>query len=263
MKTNWRVPIAAIATGCILLAVSCKKSETTPSTAANSPYNMYMTDAPGPYQAVNVNITGAAVYSGGVWQNLNVNAGTYNLINLTDGKDTLIASGMVSAGAITQVRLTLAATGNTVVVSGVSYPLAFTSTNQAGLTLTVNSQANTGSTNGITLDFDAGLSVQYNGNSTYNLKPVLRSVIPAVTGTVSGKVSPSTAEASIMVSNPLDTAFSFSSMLSGGFMVQGVAAGNYTITITPAPPYAIKTITNVSVGPGTVTSLGTISLSGD
>lgn len=262
MKTTLKISAAALMAGCLIFTAACKKSESgSPSTSANAPYNMYMTDAPAPYSAVNVNITGAAVYSGGVWQNLNVNAGTYNLLNLCNGKDTLLASGTVAAGAVTQVKLMLAASGHTVVVGGVTYPLSLSSSDEAGLVLNVNAQANAGANNSITIDFDAGASVVATGNSTYKLKPLLRSIVPAVTGDIKGTISPASAEAVIVASNSMpDSAFSFSSVLTGNFMVQGLAAGTYTVTIIPNPPFAIKTYTGVQVSQGSVSSLGTVSL---
>src|ERR1700741_3251332 len=101
MKTNAKTIAAAFLFGCAAFSVSCKKNDSNnPSTAQTAPYNMYMTDAPAAqYSAVYVNITGAQVYSGGTWTSLNINAGTYNLLNLTNGKDTLIASGNVVTGA--------------------------------------------------------------------------------------------------------------------------------------------------------------------
>jgi hypothetical protein len=196
-----------------------------------------------------------------VWENLNVNAGTYNLLTLCNGKDTLLASGMVSAGAIAQVRLLLAASGHSVVVSGVAYPLSLSASDEAGLTLAVQSQtASSGTTTNTIIDFDAGLSVVYTGNSTYKLKPILRSVIPTVTGDVKGTLSPATVEAAVLVSSALDSAYSFSSTFNGEFTVQGLASGTYNVTIIPAPPYAIKTYAGIMVTAGSVSSMGTISL---
>jgi hypothetical protein len=262
MKTNAKTIVAAITLGCAILAVSCKKNETTnPSSAQTAPYSMYMTDAPSQYEAVNINITGVEVYAGGAWENLNVIAGTYNLLTLCNGKDTLIASGMVTPGAVTQVRLLLGASGHSVVVSGVSYPLALNATDEAGLTLTIQSQtAASGTTTITTVDFDAGLSVVYTGNNTYKLKPVLRRVIPTVTGDIKGTISPTTAEAAILVSSALDSAYSFSSTFNGEFTVQGLASGTYNVTILPAPPYAIKTYSGIIVTNGSATSMGSISL---
>ena len=209
MKTNIKIiSAAAIAALCLTFTVSCKKSESTSTNAQTAPYNMYMTDSPGDYQAVNVNITGAMVYSAGVWSNLNVNAGIYNLLSLSNGKDTLIASGMISTGLVTQVKLILGATGNTVTSGGVTYPLATSLALQTGLTLNVNSQVSAGSANSIKLDFDAGKSIIYNGNSTFLLKPVLRTVITA-NGSIKGAISPASTETAVLaISAYSDSAFS-------------------------------------------------------
>ena len=81
-----------------LFFTACKKDDTTTPTSAggNTQYNMYMIDAPGDYQQVNVNIISAEVNSSvSGWLTLGIHPGVYNLLSLTNGKYILLATGIV------------------------------------------------------------------------------------------------------------------------------------------------------------------------
>jgi len=280
MRTNvnkW-VFFAAIATGITLFAGSCKK-EMSSNPASTTSYNLYMTDSPADYQAVNVNITGAEIHSDvSGWVKLNVKAGIYNLLSLANGKDTLIATGKVAVGHVSQIRLFVASGGNSVVINNVSYPLEVPSGMESGIKLQVNSELVSGTTYNFTIDFDAGMSVVPLGNGTYLLKPVIRP-ITFTTGTIKGTVSPEMARAAIVAF--LTTGTSDSAETSGefwerdtavsfafgdgddrddGFRIRGLEGGLYTVIVVPLPPFSTSTFTNVSVTEGQVTDMGTITL---
>src|SRR5688572_547132 len=113
---------------------SCKKT-TTPSTA---PYQVRMTDAPGPYSAVYVDIQGVEISGkNGKTVTLNVNKGIYDLIRFSNGMDTLIASANVEVTEVQQIRLILGQ-NNSVVYDSVTYPLSTPSADQSGLKLQVH-----------------------------------------------------------------------------------------------------------------------------
>jgi hypothetical protein len=260
MKTNVNI-ITAILVACgLMLSVSCKKTEETPSAQTTS-YNMYMTDSPGDYQAVYVDIIGAQVNSDiSGWTNLNVKAGIYNLLSLSNGKDTLLATGSVAVGTASQIRLILGPTGNTVVVNGASYPLLTPSAQQSGLKLDIHAQFVSGVQYSILLDFDAGMSVVATGNGSYILKPVIRAVVSPVNGSISGHINPVSADAAIIaISANSDSAVSYSSFITGSFMVQGLAAGTYKVVIIPKSPFTATSYFDVIVNQGSVTDMGSIT----
>ena len=262
MKTNGKTQMAmfvALAAAAAMFT-SCKKDNNNMTTSSPGTYNMYMTDAPANYQQVNVNIVGAEVNSGtSGWIALKVNAGIYNLLNFSNGKDTLIASGQVSGSTVTQVRLLLGSTGNTVMVNNTLYPLQTPSADQSGLKVDVSSNMSGTASNTVVLDFDAGMSVVATGSGSYILKPVIRADIAPANGSIQGTISPLGSPSTIIAING-DSASTFSSTLTGGFMVQGLASGTYTVVILPPPPYTIKTVTGVNVTSGQATSMGTITL---
>lgn len=284
MRTNAKIGtvVTVLALGSMMFVSSCKKDNMGGAPGA-APYNMYMTDAPAAaYQQVNVNIVGAEVHSDvSGWVKLNVHTGIYNLLTLSNGKDTLLASGNVAAGNVSQIRLIIGSTGNTVMVNGAIYPLVTPSAQETGIKLNVNSSVVTGVTYNITIDFDAGMSVVAEGNGTYSLKPVIRAVVsPSTSGTIRGAISPSVSQATIIaVSSDLgaasvqademwnenemivtDSASSFSLTGSGNFEVRGLAAGNYQVTISPLPPLTAITVSNITVASGQVTEMGTVML---
>ena len=162
---------------------ACKKNKTD-----TTPVNVRMTDAPGNFQQVNVDITGVEFkINNGATVSLNVHSGVYNLLDFVNGIDTLIASADVPSGSLSQVRLILG-TNNTVKVDGVVYPLSTPSAMQSGLKLNVNSTLIAGVVYNLLLDFDANQSVVLTGNGEYQLKPVIRTVSVATSGSIHGSV---------------------------------------------------------------------------
>src|SRR5581483_8226790 len=96
----------------VLLLVSCRKSNnTTPAVqpGAPTPYDIRMTDAPGPYSAVNVDIQGIEITGNNEKDvlSLSVNKGIYNLLDFAGGKDTLIGSSLLHTPQVSQIRFIL------------------------------------------------------------------------------------------------------------------------------------------------------------
>jgi hypothetical protein len=261
MKTNIKIAATAIAAFSLLFLTMCKKTEPG-SSGPNSNYNVYMTDSPGDYQEVNVNITGVEINTGANgWTALNVNAGIYNLLTLCNGKDILLATGSISASVISQIRLTIGSTGNTIKVNNTIYPLVIPSGSQSGLKVVVNGQLSSDNNYTIALDFDAGMSIVATGSGTYILKPVIRAiVVPTASGSIKGTISPAGAEAAVFAITGPDSASTYSSIVSGNFMIQGLASGTYKVVVMPMSPFSIATYSNIAVSSGSVTSMGTITV---
>ncbi len=169
-----------------LLLNSCKKE------TQDSVYNycVRMTDAPGPYNAVYIDLQGVEITgNGGHAVLLNVNAGIYNLLDFSNGIDTLIAVGTLEDADVQQIRLILGP-NNTVVVDGVSHPLSTPSADQSGLKLQVHQTLVAGVIYTVLLDFDANKSIIELGNGNYKLKPVIRTIETAISGAIKGKITP-------------------------------------------------------------------------
>lgn len=105
----------------LIIMTACGKDENSSGTAYLA---IRLTDAPANYDEVNVEIIGIEVTgSAANTISLDVTPGVYNLLDFTGGVDTLIANGGVPAGKLQQVRLILG-TSNSIVVDGITYPLA-------------------------------------------------------------------------------------------------------------------------------------------
>jgi Domain of unknown function (DUF4382) len=136
--------------------------------------NIKLTDGPADYQEVNIDLKGVQVNfrdDTTSWISLSTKMGIYNLLQLQNGLDTLIAEASLPAGTINEVRLMLG-DNNSIKVNDASFPLAVPSGAESGLKIKVNKPLETFQT--LTVDFDAGLSVNQIDTSTYTLRPVLK-----------------------------------------------------------------------------------------
>ncbi len=226
----------------------------------NYSYNVRLTDAPGPYDKVNIDIQGVEVTGkNGQTVLLNTTSGIYNLLDYSNGINTLIATSVITDSQVGQIRLILGS-NNSVVVGGVSYPLSTPSAEQSGLKLQINQTLQADIQNEILLDFDANLSVNQTGNGTYKLKPVVRTVVTAISGIISGSITQVGSLAVVSATSATDVVYTSNVNLAGQFQILGLPAGVYTFTVTPLLPFLPITRTNVVVVAGASTNLGVLAL---
>jgi len=157
-----------------LFVSSCNKDEGTGS------LTIQMTDAPGDYDSVNVEVEQVMVHVSNTgngssgWVNLQTNAGIYNLLELqNDISVVLVNNNLLPVGDIQQMRLILGENNN-VVVEGISFPLELSSQANTGLKFNVNASVANGDLLEILIDFDADQSIVIEGNGTYRLQPVIK-----------------------------------------------------------------------------------------
>lgn len=240
----------------LLTMNACKKDSSSGSTT----YSVRMTDGPGPYNAVFIDLKGVEVIgTDGSTVMLNVNAGIYNLLNFSNGVDTLIASGGLTVSGVQQIRLILG-TNNSVLVNNVSYPLSTPSADQSGLKLQVNQTLQAGVDYMVLLDFDANKSIVDEGNGTYRLKPVIRTIDAAISGSIKGTITPVGTVAFVTATSASSISYASSVTSAGNFMLKGLSAGTYTVIVTPALPLSPVTKTNIVVTTGVTADLGKIAL---
>lgn len=243
----------------VFLFFSCGKTNETTSFM-----EVRLTDAPGDYEEVNIDVQGVQVNSGsedGGWKSLEVNKGVYDILKLTNGLDTLLGKIELPAGRVSQVRLILG-NNNSLKINGQVMALSTPSAQQSGLKLQVKADLLDGITYKLLLDFDAARSIVKAGSSgKYNLKPVIRTIVEAESGAIKGIVSPvdaSPAVYAIVGTDTLGTAFA--DQTTGKFLIKGLTGGTYKITFAPKTGYLGAIKESVSVTKGSVTDLGTITI---
>lgn len=253
-----KIQIYLLAFVMIAFATSCRKEN--PNTPAGStPVKVWLTDAPGNFQQVNVDIIGVEFKNdSGTTVNLNVNAGIYNLLDFTNGIDTLIATGNFPSGILSQVRLILGP-NNSVMVDSVLYPLTTPSAQQSGLKINVHDTLLPGVAYYLLLDFDASKSIVLTGNGKYLLKPVIQASNLAASGSIHGTVITSAALPAAVIASDSTNSYNTVTDANGGFLIKGVVPGTYNVVITPQYPYIPDSIPNVVVTVGNLTELGSIT----
>ncbi|TBW27053.1 DUF4382 domain-containing protein [Gramella sp. KN1008] len=261
--------------------ISCSEDDSSAESAGKANLTVRMTDAPGDYDAVLVDVQDVEIHveteaegelegdeDGDGWVSVgDVQTGVYDLLELTGGVSQLLADTEVPAGFVSQMRLVLGSE-NSVVIDGESKPLNTPSAQQSGLKLQINKEFVAGENYAYLLDFDVDKSVVTTGNGSYNLKPVIRVSAEADAGMVVGKVViPETIEVDVqslvvLKSNEGDITISAYTNDEGEFALQGVPAGMYTLTVTPQADVELSVHTNaeVEVRPNETTDLGEIEL---
>lgn len=211
-----------------------------------------VTDAPACYESVKVNVAKVRVHASddtgtgdadGAWREVvPPNAPVQiDLVKLTNGQIQELGSAVVPAGTYRQLRLVLAATGNSVTpVGGTPQDLKTPSGQQSGLKIKADFTVGANAVSDLLMDFDACKSVVLTGNGQYILKPVVRlSAKPA--GAIQGFVGSSVAQgtgtatlSSINVSAQQNGAVVRSTIpdASGRFVLSYLPAGTYTVVIT-------------------------------
>ena len=118
------------------------------------------------------------------------------------------------------------------------------SAQQSGLKLNIDANLTGGVVYKLWIDFDAARSIVVKGNGDYLLKPVIRTYTEAVSGAISGNVSPAEALPYIMAITGTDTLGTYATD-SGTFKINGVPAGTWSVKFDPKDPYADTTVNDV------------------
>ena len=243
-----------------VVVISCNKED---NNSGISTIKVSLTDLPGDYEAVNIDVQDVKIKRSNDsgdngWVSIgNITPGIYNLLELTGGIKTIIADNDIPSGYLGQMRLVLGE-NNTVVINGVSHQLDTPSAQQSGLKLKINQTLQANITYNFLLDFDADKSIVSAGNSgKYILKPVIRASLEAISGSIKGTVNANGFKvlASVLVGSEVVSAYSNE---NGIFVLHGIPAGTYTLTLTPATEsgFEPKTIENVIVTNEQITDVG-------
>ena len=270
MKSHFRPQYLVITVALMFLLslglFGCSEdSATENSGAAQGDVKIYLVDSPSSYDAVNIVVTEVSVHialsdSNSGWTVINSTTRTINLLNLTNGNFDILGTSRLDVGRYTQIRLMIG-TGSNVVVDGEVHPLDIPSGTQSGLKLNHQFDIEADVLYELTLDFDASRSIHVTGNGQYQLRPVIRVIANIVSGSISGIVSPASANALISTVAGLDTVTTYANVTSGGFTLMALPAGLYAVTIYSGnSAYADSILTGITVIAQQNTNIGTIAL---
>lgn len=188
--------------------------------------------------------------------------GVYNLLDLTNGKDTILADAEIPAGSISQIRLILGDNNYIITKTGEKINLTTPSAQQSGLKVQIHQDVSGGILYRLILDFDAGKSIVKAGNSgKYLLKPVLRvlSFIPSG-GNVKGVVVPDSTQTFVYAIKGADTVASTATDTTGKYWIRDIAADLYTFSYVPNDTIHKNAQRSVTVILGQTTVVDTVKL---
>jgi hypothetical protein len=258
-----RLLSSALFAGLLFFGACSDKDSVTPDGKAR--LAVRLTDDPAGYQKVNIDIQDVQINVTGDdasgWQSLpGVRAGVYDLLTLVNGKDTLLVDADVPSGRLHQIRLVLGP-NNSIVVDGSTIPLETPSAQQSGLKLNVQQDVESGLMYTMLLDFEAAKSILHTGNGKYILKPVIRTLLEPVGGSIAGYVKPAGITTAVYAIKGNDTATTFTA-ITGDYVVRGITPGDYNLYFLPTDPsFQPATLSGINVMAGKVTVADTVVLS--
>ncbi len=258
MKRFWWLAIVGI---CIFIILSgCSKST---KTTSKGEIKIYLADEPTDFDAVNIVVSQVSVHTSDGdtvlgWRVICDTTQTFDLLELRNGAMVLFADHQLDPGHYTQIRLKVG-DGSHVIVDSSQYDLEIPSGYQSGIKINHQFQIEEDVTYELLLDFDAQKSIIEKGTGQYQLKPVIRAIAKATSGSISGIVNPEGIEAFAFANS--DTVAHTHSDTSGYFKLIGLSEGSYSVEIAPDDTtYADTTFSIVVVVAGQTTDLGTIQL---
>lgn len=288
MKTN-KLSLA-LATAFVAFALIFSACSKTGVNANRDTVAVYMTDGPGEYDSVFIDITkvevkvDTTVYKKedgrcdkdddrddhekrkddyGYWVDLSFTPAIIDVLSLRNGVETKLGDANIEKGTVRKIRITLGSR-NRVVKNGTSYPLELQNeTNNLLYVKLYNKHRHhagrDSSNQKVWVDFDVARSIIERDGKFY-LKPVLRPFNEYTYASVYGKVLPLEAKAVVRISD--GKAFNGVALPDkyGRFKLRGLEAGTYTVTVQGLAPYKDKTISNISVTNGKAIDLGIITL---
>jgi len=241
--------------GLMALVSSCSNDE-------KATVHFSLTDAPSMqgYQALYLDVQGIQYAVGdSQFVTLPITPAIVNLLDLTNGQDTLLGNVELNAGErISQVRLILGDNNTLVLKDGTEVSMKVPSGQTSGLKINIQSDVELNSGYTVMIDFDAERSVVKKGNGTFSLKPVVRGFILANTSTVYGTILPSNDPMKVFTVIGNDTLQTVSDTLkSNYFKISGLNTGTYEFQFVDSTNTLRKTL-SVDVHGGTNSNLGVL-----
>ena len=247
----------------LITIYSCQKDGTGINTGQGT-LNIYLTDAPAMmvYDSIKITFSQVSAHHDSGWITVTGNPMTVDLLEWTNGNTILVGSAEVPAGKYTQIRVII--DDAEIGVDGGVFPLDVPSGAQTGLKFGPEFTIEEGSTYELVMDFDANHSIVVNGPwhspKGYKLKPHIRVIATAVSGSISGIVSN---PADVPVAHAIQSGDTINTSVvdtvSGYFMLGFLPEGEYTVSVVDTNNLSFSQ-DNVMVTAGDDYDLGTFEL---
>ncbi len=196
-----------------------------------------------------------------IWDTLSITPGTYNLMDLRNGADTLLAAGTYPSGKVLKVRITLGSDNSIYTDSLTSYPLEVFGP-EPFFDINVRRENVFSITNDnfkLWLDFNLERSIFF-WSGTFYLKPYVVAFNDMHLSKIEGFVLPPGAGALVEAINGSDTLYAIPDWWSGVYKFRGVTAGTYSIDIIGGNGYNDTTLSSIVVDSSSVTKVPTVTL---
>ncbi len=218
----------------LLFTLNNCDSNSTNSQNGNGTLQISLTDAPAAYDSVIIHFSEVSAHIDSDWVNVSIDPMRVNLLEWSNGETMLLGSADVPAGDYSQIRLIIDSAF--VGVRGQVHELDVPSGAKSGLKLNIHFTINEGSTYEVVLDFDACRSIVTTGPKRnphgYKLKPTIRVITRALSGSISGNVLNSEAiPVARAIHNGDTTTTTFVDTSSGLFRLAFLPENMYTVVI--------------------------------
>ncbi len=183
MKVKSKIVLSLLIISSLVLIPSCENKDKSQN---NGKITISLTDAAADslssvlldIQSVDVHYTGndtdsVSADTAGGWVTLNANAGVYNLTELQNGIEKVIATGELPAGHITQIRLILGS-NNSLIIPQDTLSLVVPGALKTGIKINYDNDIVPDKQLNILLDFNLQESIIVSGLGVAKLNPVVK-----------------------------------------------------------------------------------------
>jgi len=195
------------------------------------------------------------------WDTLDITPGVYDLLQLRNGVDTLLASGLIPSGKILKVKITLGSDNTVYTDSTTHYPLEVFGPHPYFTINVRRVDVSSVSSNDfkLWLDFNLERSIFF-WNGEFLLKPYIVVFNDQAQAKIKGTALPKRKVSLITAYSSSDTLYAIPNWWDGDYQIRNVPAGTYSINFKGRDGYQDTTITNITVTAGQTTKVADVTL---
>lgn len=248
----------------MLVIVGCSDNSTEPTLQGKSSLKIYLVDSPSTLDSVIIFVNRVEVHKSGSdstsgWHVINNTPRKFDLLELRNGASAVLGDSVLEPGNYTQIRLILDS-GSYVVEKETQHKLTVPSGFQTGIKLNHQFTLEPNNLYELILDFNVDKSIHVTGNGKYMMKPVIRVMPMIISGTISGQIIHSDAQAIVFTTVGEDTVSTYPNG-EGFFKLMALPKGVYSVEIFPDTSiYRDTLLTDINVFVNQNTDIGQVEL---